>query len=307
VAAALGMEVVTRVDETAAPSAGRRTVRVQMVGHSSIRAAWRGKPTHTLLDRRLPSGESWLRIEHERRLGYLFRAPSCGRFWIRAGADRIDCAPARGAAHGADWEAFLANQVLPFAALLNGMEVLHASAVAIDGGAVAIVAPTCGGKSSIAARLLLRGAALVTDDVLALEPAGAAVLAHPGPTGFKLRPAEAERLTAAERRRLGPARPVEADVRFDAPPVPAPVPLRAVYVVERGAPLAEPLLEPATDPRVLLAATFNTVLTTPERLLRQLEVCAGISETARVMRAAVPPEVGAAELAELLERDVRAA
>ena len=65
--------------------------------------------------------------------------------------------------------------------LLRGFELLHASAVTTDHGLIALVARTGGGKSSLAAEFLRRGAALFSDDIVALDDAGGEVIAHPGP------------------------------------------------------------------------------------------------------------------------------
>jgi hypothetical protein len=53
--------------------------------------------------------------------------------------------------------------------LLNGRIVLHGSAVVIDGTAVATIGPSGAGKSTTAAALVDRGAALLADDVVAIE------------------------------------------------------------------------------------------------------------------------------------------
>ena len=51
----------------------------------------------------------------------------------------------------------------------RGLTVLHASAVAIDGGVVAFLGEKGAGKSAIAAALYARGHRFITDDLLAVQ------------------------------------------------------------------------------------------------------------------------------------------
>ncbi len=62
------------------------------------------------------------------------------------------------------------------------MSVVHqATAVAIAGRAVLIEGPPGSGKSSLALALIDRGASLIGDDAVLLEPAGDSLLVHPHP------------------------------------------------------------------------------------------------------------------------------
>ena len=60
-------------------------------------------------------------------------------------------------------------QVLPLAAVLRGTHVLHASAVALAGRAVAFMGRSGVGKTTLAGRIVAHGARLMTDDVLAVD------------------------------------------------------------------------------------------------------------------------------------------
>jgi hypothetical protein len=64
---------------------------------------------------------------------------------------------------------------------------------------------------------------------------------------------------------------------------------------------AVPRFEPVTDPQVLLAATFNFVLATPERLSRLLDICARIAR-GRVERVVVDHSLDAPALAQAIAR-----
>lgn len=79
-----------------------------------------------------------------------------------------------------DVAAILAGPVLGFAMRLLGIFCIHASVVAIDGHALALVAPSGGGKSTTAAALASRGHAVISDDVLALRIERDGVMVAPG-------------------------------------------------------------------------------------------------------------------------------
>src|SRR5262249_37777024 len=130
------------------------------------------------------------------------------------------------------WQRLLVAQALPFAAVLQGLEVLHASAVATGPGAVALAGPSGSGKTSVALELCRRGARFLADDVVALEP-GADLSVHPGTAGAGGDRAEAERRSAqgvASGERLA-ADGRETVERVE--PSGEPAPLRAIFLLER--------------------------------------------------------------------------
>lgn len=73
----------------------------------------------------------------------------------------------------------------------RGIPTLHASAVARDGAAIAFVGMKGAGKTSMAAAFLQDGWGLVTEDLLALDGAGAQVEAQSGYPQMRMWPAEA--------------------------------------------------------------------------------------------------------------------
>jgi hypothetical protein len=201
---------------------------------------------------------------------------------------------------------FLTGQVLPLAAVLRGLEVFHASAVEVGGRTVALVGDSGAGKSSLAIALMLAGGRLVTDDVLAVEadPHGRGVLAHPGAGVMNVRHAEAQRLGLGTLAVLGPVLSEDRKgVRLRVRRAAKAVPVTHLFFLNRGAPVAGTTFEPMDDPRRLLAGTFNFAIRTPERMARQLDVCARLGDGATVERVAVSLDVGPDELAaELLRR-----
>ena len=75
-----------------------------------------------------------------------------------------------------DAAAYLLGPVLGFVLRLRGVTTMHASAVCVDGKAIAFVGPQGAGKSTTAAALLSRGCPVITDDVLAMHEHASEVL-----------------------------------------------------------------------------------------------------------------------------------
>ena len=145
--------------------------------------------------------------------------------------------------------------VLPFALQARGLEALHASAVRMGNGVVALCAVKETGKSTIAYALSRRGHPLWADDavVFAASPDGAGVDAFAVPFAIRLRPASArffgrDGAAAAAGERDG-ATPLEL----------APAPFAALCVLERAAEL--PADAPVEVHRLASAAAFTAALT----------------------------------------------
>lgn len=173
------------------------------------------------------------------------------------------------------WQRFLVGRVLPWTAVLRGLEAFHASAVALGGGAVAFCGPTGWGKTSLALRLLARGPALVTDDVLALEVGAGELLCHPGAALLAVRDAERDALGEAVLGRLGTILGHSGKSYLAVARMAPPLPLRSMYFLTSGpGAVIEPLLPAA---QLLLGGTFVLGIQTPERLRTQLEVCSLIA------------------------------
>lgn len=78
----------------------------------------------------------------------------------------------------------------------RGLLCLHGSAVATPGGVIGFLAPKHHGKSTLALLLMLEGARLVTDDLVAVRP-GDPPMVRPGVHNIRLLPDAVERLAAA--------------------------------------------------------------------------------------------------------------
>jgi len=254
-----------------------------------------------LCDERRPDGSVIFRIEAHPQAGYLVSGPEYGAHLLSVDGRQLRCVP--DSRSEAAWQRLLIAQVLPFAALLRGLEVFHASAVVMHAKAVAFLGPSRAGKTSLALELCRRGAGFLTDDVLALEFGPDGVLAHPGTplagvdnthAGEEHEPdvGSTEEIVAVNAR--------ERILRIRGASNPAP--LQTLFFLDRRAEgPGRPYFEPATDTQTLLAATFNFVLASPERLCGLLEVCA-LAARGRVERVVTGPATSIAQLGDAIER-----
>lgn len=255
-------------------------------------------PPHAreICTRRHADGSAYLRIQAHPRAGYLIWGERRGTFLLSRDGQSLLCVPhTRGAQQ---WERFLVGQVLPFAALVAGLEIFHASAVVLDGRALAFVGPSGAGKTSLALELCRRGARFLADDVLALQARAQRLLAHAGTPAAGVNHREAERLREAGQplpdERLG------VDAREQLIPVEGacgPAPLGGLFLLDRCAQgSGEPRFTPAADGRMLLGCTFNFVLDTPRRMRGLLNACA-LAARGQVERIAITPATDAGALA----------
>lgn len=185
--------------------------------------------------------------------------------------------------------------VLAYLLVRRGHVVLHGSAVATDEGALAFVAPSGGGKSTMATLLCADGAGLITDDVLRLDldgPHAPAPSVRAGATGLRLRKG-ADTLVGL----FGdgePAQHVSADQRQVLTPagdVPDALPLLAIVVPfpEHG---LDALAVERLDPKDALfdLLSFPRLLgwRDPAYLARHLGEVAALVARVPVVRARVP-------------------
>lgn len=271
---------------------GKTVIRTR--SQAEIGAAWPDTAT-TTVDLRLASGESVLRVEHAENEGYFVWSADGARLLISPDGGRIDCtAPAD------EWRwRLLFAQGLPIAAALQGIEVLHASAVALGRRAIAITGPTGAGKTSLAAELILQGAELVADDVVAVDPGTHGVGVHAG-----IRVANVTATLGDELVTKGGARLVgrsdKTHVRL--PAVPSPLQLEALIFLERDQPVEAVELEyvDPPDPWRILGSTFVFHVATEHRRVRQLDIALALARGTRMLCLRVPSDVGPRALARAL-------
>jgi hypothetical protein len=244
-------------------------------------------------------GGAWS-LEHDERRGYRLSTELYGTFVVSPDGRRIECAPPAGGGHL--WQHCLRGQALPLAAVLRGLETFHASAVAVDHRALAFVGSSSAGKTSVAMNLLLRGADLLTDDVLALDLRGGRPFAYPGVGVVSLRHVEAAALGRSPGS-LGTVLEDDGEAsRMLVPRYEGALPLSALYFLDRGGSGSirfEPIDPP--DPRLLLAASFNFVIRTPQRLRNQLDVCACLAAKVPQFRVRSGSAANAAAVARAVE------
>jgi serine kinase of HPr protein (carbohydrate metabolism regulator) len=155
---------------------------------------------------------------------------------------------------------------LPLAASLQGVVCLHASAVVVEGRAVAICGASGAGKSTLAAALVAEGAAFLTDDVLALT-AGHDVIAHPGPAFASV---------GAEWAGLGRVVGESDKLHVEPPARGVPAEVGAVFVL--GAAAAAPPVQ------LLLASAFVGRVDDAASQVALLDVCARLAANVPVER-----------------------
>jgi len=130
---------------------------------------------------------------------------------------------------------YLLGPVLGFLLRLRGVTCLHASAIAIDGVAIALAGTAGAGKSTAAAQFASMGYPVLSDDISTLEEAGTSFRVQPSPARLRLWPASVEhlcggpdvlpRLTPSWEKRYLDLR--NGDRRFQC----TPLPLAAIYVL----------------------------------------------------------------------------
>ncbi len=282
---------------------GNPRVTLERADPEGLKRAWPAHGVERVLERVRPNGRPMMVVERHTELGFHIWAPHYGRHLVSA--DGAHIRSALPAVSPWRWERLLFAQVLPLAAALSGRELFHASAVALDGGAVAFVGLTGAGKSSIAAHLVADGAGLVADDVLALERTPGGVSSHPGSGLAGVAPHELASMSASGRARLG--RPVgKADKSYLAVPiVERALPLRALYFITRTDHENVEIAPSESVPTRLLGSSFIAYLRSPEHLVEHLEVCTHIAATVPILELSVPPTARASDVAGEVEAHAR--
>lgn len=285
----------------AGPHGPTRTLTLRSAEREELESLWPRDSIASLVDRRTPTGRLVISVGTHPEIGYRVAAPGFGTHIVSAdGTSILSAIPAISAWR---WQRLLFAQVLPLAATLQGLELFHASSVERSGRALALIASSGTGKSSIAAHLVSRGARYVADDVLALEPAEGKASAHPGPATASVHRSELRSLGAGARR-VGTIIGRSDKLQLGVQPVETSLPLGAIYFVDRRPGIAHFAIEAERppDPGLLLASTFISYLRTAAFLVGHLNACARIAESVPMFRVKVPPQLAAADVAEAIER-----
>ena len=180
-------------------------------------------------------------------------------------------------------------------ALLGGQEGLHAGAVSIGGGTVAIVAASGRGKSTLVSELVARGHELVSDDITFLEPMAA---------GPPLALAGAPVMTLP----AGAVTPPGAEVLLElagelwiAAQVSAtPSPLVAIVQLDRRPGAGLEMRADHDAARTLLSALL-ALPRTPERALARLDLASTLAARCRILKLSADSATTPAALADVVE------
>ncbi|HEX2086604.1 MAG TPA: hypothetical protein VHF89_13050 [Solirubrobacteraceae bacterium] len=181
--------------------------------------------------------------------GWTFLLPDAG-FSARIGRDLRRVRVHAAARHEQLAPLLVAGALLGLLLDLRGDVAMHASAIEVDGAAIAFTGPSGSGKTTVAAVACAAGAPLITDDVLRIEVGRRPPVCHRGATALRLRPHVAA--LAATPRALATAGTIDGRVALHLPATERDeLPLRAVIVPRPTRGAAELVLERLPRPRAL--------------------------------------------------------
>ncbi|HUP90587.1 MAG TPA: hypothetical protein VM100_14660 [Longimicrobiales bacterium] len=209
-------------------------------------------------------------------------------FIVSADGARI-CARNLGAAHDDALYAYLLTQALSVALLQMGIEGLHGAAIESDDNAFVLLGDCGYGKSTLAAHALMRGARLLTDDLVVFSESS--VL--PGAQRMKIERNLGNRVLGD--RAITPMGEGSEKWIFplrDDEFAREPVALRAIFVLEPDSNRVALERMKHTDAfKGLLAATFNPLDTTGERLRAHMSFIDALARSTPVFRLSVPRDL----------------
>lgn len=228
---------------------------------------------------RVADGEKWLHCARLPDGGVFVRWAEQFEFIVAPDGDLITARTLRSDSAEA-FHACLLGIALSFALIKQGIEPLHATAVVVDGEAVAFVGESGEGKSTLAAAFISAGYPLVTDDLLVVTTAGGSLVVHPGPPRIKLFREMAVLLGKCQEE-LGDfwtasdAHPKQLIPLGSDLVAGAAVPLRAIYVLDRPTHRTAAVTIASLSGReaalALIESTFNVRLTDSARLTQHLD------------------------------------
>lgn len=252
--------------------------------------AHRFEDARRLID--LPSKPQWFECRSLGDGATYLRWSGLFEFLISPDARTIEYRPL-GTAPDESLTTYLLGQVLSFSLLSRGTEPLHATAVIIDGEAVAFLGDCGYGKSTLGAAFLARGFPILTDDVLALEARNGRWFAHAGPPRLKLFPSVARKLLARSDGvplNTGTSKLVLPLTGRDAGH--RPIPLKALYVLpgprQRSAQIGITALEGQKAFLEIIRAAFNLIRVDRTRLTSQFIIASRLVQDVPIRRLLYP-------------------
>src|SRR4051812_695059 len=278
------------------PHSGAAPTTVDLAYADSILAGWPADEARRtgLMG---PEERPVMTVHEHATAGYLIRLPPYGIYLVNSDGTAVACAPP--AVGSWYWQRLLIGQVLPAVATLRGFEILHASAVALSGHAIAFAGDPGAGKSSIAVQLMLRGARLVSEDAIAIQAAGDRLTVAPGAGMLNLRDEEWELVGAKNLATVGEVvGRSEGKVHALVDIEPEPLPFGALYLLERddgGRPVFERVARPTFAD--FFRNAFVVYVLRKQRMINQLDLAARLARDVPVVRMRVHPGTPARELA----------
>lgn len=207
-----------------------------------------------------------------------FDYPSLGTFEVRGGRELIITPDDRG--DSTLFRLYVEGMMLATALYQRGYFVLHASVVDLGGSAIAFVGPVGAGKSTFATAFQALGYRVAADDNAALDLTGAMPRVLPAFPSLKIYPAVARALGLGISS-LEPMHPSQVKqahaVRHSFSP--NPLPLQAIYVLDREAEGAPARINPVQTITELIRHSVPTrwAVAGSARHLRQCGRLAGMA------------------------------
>lgn len=207
-----------------------------------------------------------------------------------------------------DTATYLLGPVMGFVLLLRGLVCLHASAIVVNGAAVALVGPAGAGKSTTAAAFAERCFSVLAEDVVTLDDSGESFLVRPAYPCIRLWPASAATLYGS-RSALPPLTPNWDKCYLDLTQQAGlfenePRRLAAIYLLDERrafpeAPLVQPL-DRVEGMIKLIANTYGTKLLDKHMRAREFDLLSRV--LAHVPLRRVTPHTDARRLPTLCDR-----
>ncbi len=285
------------VEQAPSPGARRKTV-IEFADARRLDRNWSPGDAVSLLERRHADGRVMMTIDTHPTLGYRIYAPGHGLHIVSPDGRAIRSA--LGDIEQWRWQRLMFAQALPLAATLQGLSLFHASGAEIGGRAFGFIASSGTGKTSLVIHLAATGVGrLLTDDVLALDPVGDQIIAHPGPRFVSVDDRELLTLTAEEEARVGQHIGRSDKSHLEPPAAPLAAPLRALYHLHRARTTANvSIAASGGDARQLLTGRFIWYLQTPRHQAEHLDMSARLARSVESFVVLVPPGGSARDLAD---------
>jgi hypothetical protein len=246
------------------------------------------------------------------------RVPSSGNIRLDYDDGTVVVVDVRGEAVWATWpdtvspsqvSVYLLGPVMGIVLRARGVFCLHASAVNVCGGAVALVGATLAGKSSTAAALAQQGYDLIADDMLPVYAVDGRFEVAPSLPRLRLWPDSAAaifgsadgfgRLWPRDDKRLVPVRGSAPERRL---------PLHAIYLLERALDVDEPAITavaPAHAMMAMVAESFASHYDDTEGRAREFDLVSRIARSVPTRRVRIPADLRRlSEVARAISADV---